>query len=397
MKFSLLPPLSLYIHLPWCEKKCPYCDFNSHASSDFDEKAYIKALIDDLQQDLPLIWGRSIISIFIGGGTPSLFSGDAIDQLLSDLRACLNFSASIEITIEANPGSADEANFKDYRQAGVNRISIGIQSFDDASLKAIGRIHHAEQSLSSVSKAKQAGFDNINLDLMFGLPAQSLTQSQRDLKQAIALKPQHISLYQLTIEPNTLFDTQTPQNLPDDDLCWEMEQQAQTILYQSGYARYEISAYAEAGRQSKHNQNYWQFGDYVGIGAGAHGKITLPSEQRILRRTRKRQPKAYLQQPAHSISEERELNSEDVIFEFMLNALRLTDGFEKTLFTTHTGLNFSCIEQPLRIAQTKGLISVTNHSVKPTAFGLQFHNDLQSLFLNIDSSKNVQIEPETHF
>ena len=397
MKFTLLPPLSLYIHLPWCERKCPYCDFNSHASSDFDETAYIKALIEDLQQDLPLIWGRSIISIFIGGGTPSLFSGNAIDQLLSDLRACLNFSPAVEITIEANPGSADEARFKDYRQSGINRISIGIQSFNDESLKAIGRIHHAEQSLSSVSKAKQAGFDNINLDLMFGLPAQSLIQSQRDLKQAIALQPQHISLYQLTIEPNTLFDTQTPQDLPDDDLCWDMELQAQAILAQSGYARYEISAYAQAGRQSKHNQNYWQFGDYVGIGAGAHGKITLPSEQRILRRSRKRQPKAYLKNPSCSISEERELNGEDAIFEFMLNALRLTDGFEKALFTSHTGLSFSCIEQPLRIAQAKGLISVTPNSIKPTAFGLQFHNDLQALFLNVDSSEKAQIEPKIHF
>lgn len=397
MKFTLLPPLSLYIHLPWCEKKCPYCDFNSHVPTDFDEKQYIKALIEDLQQDLPLIWGRPITSIFIGGGTPSLFSGAVIQQLLSDLRACLNLSPAIEITMEANPGSADEANFKEYRQAGINRLSIGVQSFNNESLLQIGRIHNPEQALSAVAKARQAGFENINLDIMYGLPGQDLAQCLSDISQAIELKPQHISLYQLTIEPNTQFHTQTPQNIPNDDLCWDMQQQAQQLLSESGFAQYEISAYAQPAKQSQHNLNYWQFGDYIGIGAGAHGKITLPSEQRIIRRTRIRQPQNYLTNIHNCVSQQRELNEEDAVFEFMLNALRLTQGFNNELFSEHAGLPFSVLENPLRLAEEKGLLSITDSSIKPTALGLQFHNDLQSLFLNVKLPDKNQVEPEIRF
>ncbi len=363
-----------------------------------DERAYIRALVEDLQQDLPLIWGRQISSIFIGGGTPSLFSGAAIKQLLSDLRALLNFSPAIEISMEANPGSADEARFADYRAAGVNRLSIGIQSFDTVSLQRIGRIHDGAQSLAAVDKAREAGFDNINLDLIFALPAQSVQQALNDVEQAIALKPQHISHYQLTIEPNTLFHSQTPDDLPDDDHAWEMQQQAQALLASAGYAQYEISAFARPGKHSQHNLNYWQFGDYLGIGAGAHGKISLPGEGRIIRRSRTRQPQAYLGQSAEQrISQQTELDAQDLVFEFMLNALRLVDGFELALFSERCGLAQSTLQAPLLQAQQMDLISVENGRLKPTTRGLQFHNDLQAFFLDVDIQNTHSSIPVTNF
>ena len=392
------PPLSLYIHLPWCERKCPYCDFNSHDASHMDERAYIRALIEDVQQELPLIWGRQIHSIFIGGGTPSLFSAAAIQQLVSELRALLNFSPAIEITMEANPGSADESRFAGYRDAGVNRLSIGIQSFDSASLKRIGRIHDGAQSLAAVQKARDAGFDNINLDLIFALPAQSIEQALADVERAIALQPQHISQYQLTIEPNTLFHSRRPEQLPDDDTAWEMQQQAQTMLGEAGFAQYEISAFAQTGRRSQHNLNYWQFGDYLGIGAGAHGKITLPGEGRVVRRMRTRQPQAYLEQTAKQrIREQSELSEQDLVFEFMLNALRLTDGFPLALFSERCGLVQTVLQPPLQQAQQLGLITLQNGHIKPSAHGLQFHNDLQALFLEVEIPDSHTVHPAIQF
>jgi len=396
--FTSNPPLSLYVHLPWCERKCPYCDFNSHQSSRFDEAAYIRVLIEDLQQDLPLIWGRQISSIFIGGGTPSLFSGEAIQQLLSDLRALLNFNSGIEITMEANPGSADESRFRAYRAAGINRLSIGIQSFNDHSLQQLGRIHNGRKALSAFTAARQAGFDNINIDLMYALPGQTLQQAQADLQQAIVLEPEHISLYQLSIEPNTLFHRQTPQDLPNDDLSFDMQQQNQALLQQAGFQQYEISAYARAGFHSRHNVNYWKFGDYLGIGAGAHGKITLPAEGRVIRQTRQRHPDVYQQkQGSARISETRELHEQDLAFEFMLNALRLIDGFDKSLFSERCGLPFQILDKPLQSALKLGLINETISHLKPTTLGLQFHNDLQALFLDIETNDQHRIEPKIDF
>jgi oxygen-independent coproporphyrinogen-3 oxidase len=398
IKLTSNPPLSLYIHLPWCEQKCPYCDFNSHSAHNMDERAYIRALVEDLQQELPLIWGRQIDSIFIGGGTPSLFSAAAIQQLLSELRALLNFSPAIEITMEANPGSADESRFAGYRAASVNRLSIGIQSFDSGSLKRIGRIHDGAQSLAAIQKARAAGFDNINLDLIFALPAQSLELALADIEQAIVLEPQHISHYQLTIEPNTLFHSQTPERLPDDDSAWEMQLQAQQQLNAAGYGQYEISAFAKPGRPSRHNLNYWQFGDYLGIGAGAHGKISLPGEGRIIRRSRTRQPEAYLKQTAEQrISQQSELNDQDLVFEFMLNALRLVEGFPLTLFNERCGLAQTVLQKPLQQAQQLELITLQNGWIKPTPRGLQFHNDLQAIFLDVEIDNTHSVNPAINF
>lgn len=398
MHLTQTPPLSLYIHLPWCQQKCPYCDFNSHETDNFDEYAYINRLVEDLQLDLPLIWGRQIISIFIGGGTPSLFSAQSIAELLSHLRACLNFNPGIEITLEANPGSADEIHFTGYREAGINRLSLGIQSFNDEFLQSLGRIHDREQAISAFSKARNAGFDNINLDLMYALPGQILSQAQADIFDAIALQPEHISHYQLTIEPNTLFHHQCPENLPDNDASFEMQLQCQTLLAHQGYQQYEISAYARDGHESHHNLNYWHFGDYAGIGAGAHGKITLPAEQSIIRRVRSRQPQAYLQQsPDTLISHQHVVSEQDLVFEFMLNALRLIEGFDTRLFEQHTGLSFQLIETPVKKAIDLGLLVQDGLRLKPTHLGLRFLNDLQALFMDIDLQARPQVEVTTNF
>jgi len=380
--FNSNPPLGLYIHLPWCEKKCPYCDFNSHQADTIPQQAYVDALLDDLAQDLPLIWGRRIESIFIGGGTPSLFSAESIDRLFSGLRSLVNFAPAIEITLESNPGSADAANYRGYREAGVNRLSIGVQSFDDEKLTALGRVHSSAQAEQAFALARAAGFDNINLDLMFALPGQSLDDAHSDLARAIALAPEHLSHYQLTIEPNTLFHHRRPSDLPDDDHCWEQQQLCQDLLAAHGYRQYEVSAYCLDKRESRHNLNYWQFGDYLGIGAGAHGKITLGGENRVLRRVRQRQPRAYLEQSGHSrISSEVELDQADLCFEFMLNTLRLKHGFDTRLFHDNTGLSLNILLPTLKLACDKGLLEFNGKRITPTKLGFCHLNDLQELFL----------------
>jgi len=383
------PPLGLYIHMPWCEKKCPYCDFNSHLTEELPEADYINALLNDLEQDLPLVWGRSVETIFIGGGTPSLFSGEAIDRLFSGLRALLNISANAEITLESNPGSADIENFRAYRDCGINRLSIGVQSFNDTHLQALGRVHDAGLAHQAFDSARQAGFDNINLDLMYGLPAQTLQQALTDLQQAINLKPEHISHYQLTLEPNTLFHHQPPAQMPGDDLAWQQQKASQDLLTAENYQQYEISAYCRDKHQSRHNLNYWKFGDYIGIGAGAHGKITLPGDNRILRRVRKRQPAVYLQTEGRdTISSEIELKPSDRVFEFMLNALRLTEGFKSSEFAETTGLSFSEILPVLQNAQDLGLLDLEQWQICPSERGFQYLNDLQSMFLDLEIEKN---------
>jgi len=386
--FSSNPPLGLYIHLPWCEQKCPYCDFNSHQADSIPEQAYTEALLEDLEQDLPLIWGRGIDSIFIGGGTPSLFSAAAIEQLFSGLRSLLNFAPAIEITMESNPGSADAENYRGYREAGVNRLSIGVQSFNDQNLKTLGRVHNGEQAALAFAIARRAGFDNINLDLMFGLPAQSPAEASADLEQAIALGPEHISLYQLTLEPNTLFHHQPPADMPDDDLCWEQQNACQTLLARHGYGQYEVSAYSLGKRECRHNLNYWHFGDYLGIGAGAHSKITLGSENRVLRRVRQRQPRSYLERAGHDrISSETTLDQDDLLFEFMLNALRLKHGFDTSLFRDNTGLSLNSLLPGLEQARDKALIEFNGVKIVPTELGFCHLNDLQALFLQPHNAK----------
>ncbi len=386
------PALGLYIHLPWCEKKCPYCDFNSHALTDIPEQRYIDALLADLEQELPLIWGRTIETIFFGGGTPSLFSGKAIKQLMSSLRAYLNFSPNIEITMESNPGSAQLEKYKDYLEAGVNRLSIGAQSFNNHQLALLGRIHDSDQIALAVKAAREAGFDNINLDVMFALPEQSLEDCINDVKAAISFDVEHLSFYQLTIEPNTLFHSSVPAGLPNDDIAWDMQQQGQQLLNEAGYQQYEISAFSKPKKQCQHNVNYWQFGDYVGIGAGAHGKITLAGEQRICRRQKVRQPEQFMALDSLAkLSQEQNLTESDLIFEFMLNILRLTDGFSLSLFRQTTGLKVECILGAIQTAKEKGLLEVDNFYVKPTELGFRFHNDLQELFLSIKIKENKDL------
>lgn len=385
------PPLGLYLHLPWCEKKCPYCDFNSHAATTIPETDYVDALLNDLEQDLPLVWGRRIETIFIGGGTPSLFSGAAIDRLLGGLRALLNYAPAIEITMESNPGSAEAGRYAQYRESGVNRLSIGVQSFNDRHLQALGRIHDAAEARRAFTLARRAGFDNINLDLMYGLPAQSVEQARVDLEQAIALAPEHISHYQLTLEPNTLFQHQPPAGMPDDELGWQQQQACQTLLADSGYRQYEVSAYAANGRESKHNLNYWQFGDYLGIGAGAHGKISLAAENRVLRRVRRRQPRAYLESSGlDRIAREFDLDASDLVFEFMLNALRLKDGFDSRLFHDNTGLPLNALLPGVEAAKSRGLLEYDGVKMRPTDTGYRYLNDLQAIFLE---AKAVPREP----
>lgn len=381
--FTTLPPLALYIHFPWCVQKCPYCDFNSHElKSSLDEKKYIDALISDLEQELPSFWGRSISSIFMGGGTPSLFNPESIDTLISALRARLTFAPNIEITMEANPGTIELDKFNEFRHAGINRLSIGIQSFSDDKLKSLGRIHGRKEAIRAAEFAHDAGFNSFNLDLMYGLPNQSLNEAIEDIETAIALEPKHLSHYQLTIEPNTFFHHQPPV-VPDDDHLWEMQEACQTRLANKGYAQYEISAYAKDGYQCQHNLNYWQFGDYLGIGAGAHGKLTNAPEQKITRSWKVKQPQDYLNK-AHSderISGEKILTRDDAGFEFMMNALRLNNGFETALFQQHTGVPISNIEKALNKAEEKNWISWKLNTITPTTTGLQYLNSLLELFI----------------
>jgi oxygen-independent coproporphyrinogen-3 oxidase len=376
--FTATPPLSLYIHIPWCVRKCPYCDFNSHeARSDIPEDAYIEALIADLEQDLPAVWGRTIETVFFGGGTPSLFSPGGIDRLLADVRARVPLKPDAEITLEANPGTVDHARFKGFRDAGINRLSIGVQSFQPGLLKEIGRIHTDSDAIAAVEAAHQAGFDNVNLDLMFGLPGQTQAQALVDLRTARELEPSHISWYELTIEPNTWFHRHPPQR-PDDNTLWEMQQAGRTLLESAGFERYEVSAYARHGQQCRHNMNYWQFGDYLGIGAGAHAKISDTATQGITRIAKQRHPRNYLDS-AHTvarISSTTRLAPEDVLLEFAMNTLRLDQGFSPATFKATTGLPYTAIESIVNNSVADGLLDTGNHVIRATQKGQRYLNEL---------------------
>ncbi|MGC9385703.1 MAG: radical SAM family heme chaperone HemW [Hydrogenovibrio sp.] len=381
MEFTQPVPLSLYVHYPWCIQKCPYCDFNSHTLADDQEAAYLAAMIQQLEQTLPLIWGRPIESIFFGGGTPSLMSEAGLDGFLSRLRALLGFRPGIEITLEANPGTVDFEKFVGFRQAGINRLSMGIQSFDDEKLQALGRIHSADEAYRAVESAQNAGFDNFNLDLMFALPNQTIDQAWQDLNTAIRLQPPHLSYYQLTLEPNTPFYKQPPP-LPEGDQAWEMQQSGQQRLAEAGYHHYEVSAYAQNGQACRHNLNYWQFGDYLGLGAGAHGKITDPPQGKIWRTQMPASPGGYMNRVADGqLGRLQRVAESDAVFEFMLNAMRLQDGFDLNLFTLRTGLPLSTIEPTLADLQQRDWVSIEAGRVNLTAVGQRFLNDVLQAFL----------------
>ncbi len=383
--FSELPPLSLYIHIPWCIAKCPYCDFNSHKapSGELPENTYIEALLHDLESEVPDIWGRQISSVFIGGGTPSLFSASAIDRLLSGVRALLTLPPGIEITLEANPGTFEQQRFADFNAAGINRLSLGIQSFNDHHLKALGRVHGSDESLRAAELARAAGFDNFNLDLMYGLPGQTVNQALEDLQQAINVDPKHLSLYQLTLEPNTLFHKYPPE-LPDHDALHDMQQAISEQLRQHDYRRYEISAWARNGAVSEHNRNYWQFGDYIGIGAGAHGKISRADTATITRRIKQKKPEHYLATAGRPdcVIEQHEIPLADTGLEFMMNALRLVDGFNPLIFRSHTGIDIQPWKKALDAAEAAGLLNYSAVSIRPTDRGLDFLNDLLEHFMS---------------
>jgi putative oxygen-independent coproporphyrinogen III oxidase len=387
-KLTTLPPLSLYIHFPWCEKKCPYCDFNSHqikeglvTKSGFDEERYINALITDLETELPRIWGRQVHSIFIGGGTPSLLSDQGMERLLSAIRARINLEPDAEITMEANPGSVEAEKFTGFAKAGINRVSLGIQSFQDEQLKALGRIHNSAEAKRAIEIALQ-NFKLVNLDLMYGLPMQTLEDARRDVETALSFNTPHLSFYNLTLEPNTYFASFPPE-LPNEEMIEAIFEQNLNLLTTAGYKRYEVSAYAKPGMECKHNLNYWRFGDYIGIGAGAHGKISLPDK--ITRQVRERHPETYMQNietKGNALVESKVVPDSDLPFEFMLNALRLTDGVVTNTFTERTGLPLNIISQGLDEACKKGLLDPNPRLLKGTAQGLRYLNNLQELFLN---------------
>ena len=379
-QLSASPPLALYVHWPWCVKKCPYCDFNSHeARLPIPEAAYVAALIADLESALPSIWGRRVCSVFIGGGTPSLMSAAALDQLLTAVRTRVTLLPGAEITLEANPGTAEATRFAAFRAAGINRLSLGIQSFDDAKLRALGRIHDANEARAAIELALRH-FDNVNLDLMYALPQQTFADAARDVDTLLAFSTAHLSCYHLTLEPNTAF-AHAPPALPDADLAADMQDMVDARLDAAGHEHYETSAYARPGMRCRHNLNYWQFGDYLGIGAGAHGKLS--SAARIWREARERHPDAYLEgvTGGRQISESRELGGHDLPFEFMMNALRLTDGFATPLFAERTGLPIEAIEPQLLAARSRGLLDADRIRVRPTARGQRFLNDLLQMFL----------------
>jgi putative oxygen-independent coproporphyrinogen III oxidase len=380
VSLKALPPLSLYVHIPWCVRKCPYCDFNSHeARGEAPEQDYVQALIADLELALPQIWGRRVYSVFFGGGTPSLFSAHAIEELLAAFRARLNLAADAEITLEANPGTFESAKFRDYRACGVNRLSIGIQSFNPAKLQALGRIHDGDEARRAIGIA-QAHFDNINLDLMYALPQQTLHEAEQDIDAAQGFRTTHLSAYHLTLEPNTLFYRHPPP-LPDSELAADMQDMIEERLAGGGYVNYETSAFAQPGRECRHNLNYWRFGDYLGIGAGAHSKLSFPD--RILRQMRYKQPREYMQRTAAGapVQEEHAVSRKDLGFEFMMNALRLADGFDVGLFAERTGLALTAVERPLQEAMQRGLITRDHARIAPTKRGQRFLNDLLQLFL----------------
>ena len=392
-QLTALPPLSLYIHFPWCEKKCPYCDFNSHqikpklldgstiGTNGFDEQRYINALITDLETELPRVWGRQVHSIFIGGGTPSLLSPEGVDQLLCAVRARVNLEPDAEITMEANPGSVEADKFAAFATSGINRVSLGIQSFDNEKLKILGRIHNGEEAKQAVEIALKH-FKSVNLDLMYGLPNQSLEDARADVQTALSFKTPHLSFYNLTLEPNTYFAS-FPPKLPDEDTIDAIFEQNLKLLSEAGYKRYEVSAYAKKDQECKHNLNYWRFGDYIGIGAGAHGKISFPDK--ITRQIRERHPDAYMQAietKGNALIESKEIPASDLPFEFMLNTLRLTNGVATNTFSERTGLALSTISKNLNMACNKGLLDPNPASLKASELGLRYLNNLQELFLN---------------
>jgi len=384
LSLPALPPLTLYVHFPWCVRKCPYCDFNSHEPdggiATIPEAEYLRALRADIESALPLIWGRRILSVFVGGGTPSLLSGPAVETMLSDVRALLQLEADCEITLEANPGTAEADRFAAFRAAGVNRLSLGIQSFSVEKLGSLGRIHNRDQALRAVEFA-QRHFDNFNLDLMYGLPQQTLREAQDDIALALDIAPPHLSLYQLTLEQNTVF-AKFPPPLPDEDTVAEMQDWIEEKAALAGYRHYEVSAYAQPGRECRHNLNYWGFGDYLGVGPGAHSKISFP--HRIVRQVRFRQPTSYLRHAARGefIAESTEVAREELPFEFMLNAMRLADGVPSHWFTERTGLPPTIVQARLNAAEARGLLTVDHEHWAPTALGWRFLSDLQSGFLS---------------
>ncbi|OIQ96134.1 oxygen-independent coproporphyrinogen-III oxidase-like protein [mine drainage metagenome] len=421
VNFRALPPLSLYIHIPWCVRKCPYCDFNSHEAKPvlslskdggLPEREYVAALVRDLEMALPLIWGRKVYTVFFGGGTPSLLSGESVTEILRQVRMLLPLDINAEITLEANPGTVEADKFAAFREAGVNRLSLGIQSFNDTHLQALGRIHSAADARRAIRIAQQH-FDNINLDLMYALPNQAQEQALQDVQAALQFRPQHLSCYHLTLEPNTLFAHQPPP-LPDEDVSSDMQQSIEALLAAHGYEHYETSAFAQPGRRSRHNLNYWQFGDYLGIGAGAHSKLSF--HDKILRQARYKQPQAYMEAVAHGqpvrarhgeaepsgagvpalhplpqsagcasnvsgVQEEHEVSHDDIAFEFMMNALRLNGGFDSPLFTERTSLPLLSIRRELAEAEERGLLFQDHKKIAPTESGRRFLNDLLQIFL----------------
>ena len=377
------PPLSLYVHLPWCVRKCPYCDFNSHAvKGEIPADEYIDALFRDLEQDLPLAWGRTVQSVFFGGGTPSLFSAAQVERMLSGLRGLLNIAPGAEVTLEANPGTTERDSFTAYREAGINRVSLGVQSFDDSMLQAIGRIHgrkEVERALDSISRS---GIRNFNLDLMYALPGQSLEAALEDMRLALAAQPLHLSHYQLTLEPNTAFHAAPPQ-LPGEDLAWDMQEACAGLLEAAGFGNYEISAWARSGQECRHNLNYWEYGDFLGIGAGAHGKITLGAEQEVRRRVKLRHPRAWMEaaMQGDAPAEDRTVSAPERIFEFFLNQSRLKGGIRKSQFSPRTGLPWSEVVDRVDLAVGKGLLEDRGSRLAPTDVGWRFVNEIQAVFL----------------
>ena len=387
VRFQALPPLSLYVHVPWCVRKCPYCDFNSHElRGELPEQQYVRALLADLEQALPSIWGRRIHTVFFGGGTPSLLSARVLDDLLSGIRARVPLDPAAEITLEANPGTFEADKFAEFRHIGINRLSIGIQSFNARHLRALGRIHDERQARRAVQIAQEC-FDNVNLDLMYALPEQTSLEAEADLAAAIDFGPQHLSVYQLTIEPNTRF-ARFPPPVPTEDIAADMQEVLESMLAQSGYAHYETSAFAQAGRSSQHNLNYWRFGDYLGIGAGAHSKLSFA--ELVVRQARCKHPREYLERAAagQALHTEHEVEASELPFEFMMNALRLTEGFETSLFQERTGLPLAAALRPLEEAERRGLVHRDHLRVAPTRTGQRFLNDLLQLFLRDGAVKD---------
>lgn len=376
-----LPPLSLYLHVPWCVRKCPYCDFNSHkAQRELPEAAYVEAVKQDLEQSLEWAQGRQLESIFIGGGTPSLFSARAIGDMLSAAERQLGFVDDIEITMEANPGTVEQDKFTGFRQAGVNRLSIGVQSFSDLHLQQLGRIHGGDEARNAVSVARRAGFDNLNLDLMHGLPQQTPIDAEQDLKIAIDLGPEHLSWYQLTIEPNTEFYSRPP-TLPIDDQLADIQDRGEALLSQAGFQQYEVSAFARGQKRARHNLNYWQYGDYLGLGAGAHGKITMAARQQIVRPHKTRLPEHYMDESKAFTAAERIVKPDEMALEFMMNALRLVDGVAIQQFERYSGLNWSEVEEPIRELQARGLMVKSADRIATTRLGQRYLNEVLAAFM----------------